>query len=205
VPTIKIWAVPAVTAAMLLAGASAGHAYGFHLFGGHRHAPKPVAAPQPARGPQPPPYHWTQGAAPQAHRDLVAQFNKVGLKPGEYVWASSVPTGDTRIVVDLLTQMTYVYRGDKLLGASTMSSAKTGHITPYGFWSILEKRPFYRSKKYDNAPMPFMERIDDYGIAFHGGVNPGYPASHGCMRLPMKFAEKLYGVTKIGTKVVIEG
>ena len=54
-------------------------------------------------------------------------------------------------------------------------------------------------------PMPFMERIDDYGIAFHGGVNPGYPASHGCMRLPMKFAEKLYGVTRIGTKVVIEG
>ena len=136
---------------------------------------------------------------------MVAEFKKVGLKPGEYVWASSVPEGDTRIVVDLLTQMTYVYRGHELLGASTMSSAKTGHITPYGFWSILEKRPFYRSKKYDNAPMPFMERIDDYGIAFHGGVNPGFPASHGCMRLPMKFAEKLYGVTKIGTKVVIEG
>ena len=70
---------------------------------------------------------------------------------------------------------------------------------------VLEKRPFYRSKKYDNAPMPWMERIDNYGIAFHGGVNPGYPASHGCMRLPMKFAEKLYSVTKIGTRVVIEG
>jgi len=78
-------------------------------------------------------------------------------------------------------------------------------VTPYGFWTILEKRPFYRSKKYDNAPMPFMQRIDNYGIAFHGGVNPGYPASHGCMRLPMKFAEKLYGLTKIGSKVIIEG
>jgi lipoprotein-anchoring transpeptidase ErfK/SrfK len=152
------------------------------------------------------PYHWTVGNAPQAHKDMVAEFGKVGLKPGEYVWATSVPAeGDTRIVADLLTQMVYVYRGDKLLGASSMSSAKTGHITPYGYWSVLEKRPFYRSKKYDNAPMPFMQRIDDYGIAFHGGVNPGYPASHGCMRLPMKFAEKLYGVTKIGTKVVIEG
>jgi len=130
----------------------------------------------------------------------------VGLKPGEYVWAAAVPKeGDTRVVVDLLTQMTYVYRGDKLVGASSMSSAKQGHITPYGYWTILEKRPFYRSKKYDNAPMPFMQRIDDYGIAFHGGVNPGYPASHGCMRLPMKFAEKLYGVTRLGTKVVIEG
>ena len=173
-----------------------------HLFG-KPHARTQVQ-PAPA-GPQPPPYHWTQGAAPKAHRDMVAEFKKVGLKPGEYVWASSIPAGDTRIVVDLLTQMTYVYRGDQLVGASTMSSAKTGHITPYGFWSILEKRPFYRSKKYDNAPMPFMERIDNYGIAFHGGVNPGYPASHGCMRLPIKFAEKMYGVTKIGTKVVIEG
>jgi lipoprotein-anchoring transpeptidase ErfK/SrfK len=152
------------------------------------------------------PYHWTVGNAPQAYKDMVADFGKRGLKPGEYVWAATVPSeGDTRIVVDLLTQMAYVYRGDKLLGASSMSSAKTGHVTPYGYWSILEKRPFYRSKKYENAPMPFMQRIDEYGIAFHGGVNPGYPASHGCIRLPMKFAEKLYGVTKIGTKVVIEG
>jgi lipoprotein-anchoring transpeptidase ErfK/SrfK len=152
------------------------------------------------------PYHWTVGNAPQAHKDMVAEFGKVGLKPGEYVWAATAPReGDSRIVVDLLTQMAYVYRGDKLIGASSMSSAKTGHITPFGYWTILEKRPFYRSKKYDNAPMPFMQRIDDYGIAFHGGVNPGYPASHGCMRLPMKFAEKLYGVTKLGTKVVIEG
>jgi len=152
------------------------------------------------------PYHWTVGNAPQAHKDLVAEFRRVGLKPGEYVWAAAVPVeGEPRIIVDLLTQMTYVYRGDKLVGASSMSSAKTGHVTPYGYWSILEKRPFYRSKKYENAPMPFMQRIDEYGIAFHGGVNPGYPASHGCIRLPMKFAEKLYGVTKIGTKVVIEG
>ena len=178
------------------------------LIAGCQTAPAPQLA---ASGPRAPisnevPYHWTLGNAPQAHKDMVAEFGKVGLKPGEYVWAAAVPAeGDPRIVVDLLTQMTYVYRGDKLLGASSMSSAKTGHITPYGNWTILEKRPFYRSKKYDNAPMPFMQRIDEYGIAFHGGVNPGYPASHGCMRLPMKFAEKLYGVTKIGTKVVIEG
>lgn len=172
-----------------------------HLFG----APRPRPSSRPELQPQPVPYHWTQGAAPKAHWDMVAQFGKVGLSPGQYVWATNVPDGETRVVVDLLTQMAYVYRGDQLIGASTMSSAKTGHITPYGFWSVLEKRPFYRSKKYDNAPMPWMERIDTYGIAFHGGLNPGYPASHGCMRLPMKFAEKMYGVTKLGTKVVIEG
>ncbi len=53
--------------------------------------------------------------------------------------------------------------------------------------------------------MPWMQRIDEYGIAMHGGATPGYPASHGCIRLPMKFAEKLYGLTKVGSKVVIEG
>jgi lipoprotein-anchoring transpeptidase ErfK/SrfK len=137
---------------------------------------------------------------------MVSAFGKVGLKPGQYVLAQSIPAqGETRVVVDLLTQMAYVYRSDRLVGASTISSAKRGMVTPYGLWTILDKRPFYRSKKYDNAPMPWMQRIDNYGIAFHGGNNPGYPASHGCIRLPMKFAERLYGLTKIGSKVVIEG
>jgi lipoprotein-anchoring transpeptidase ErfK/SrfK len=193
-----------IVSAAALASCSAVADAKIHLFAKSRHeahAPRQISS-----GPQPPPYRWTQGAAPKAHRDMVAQFHRVGLRPGEYVWSAAAPAnGDAHVVVDLLTQMTYVYRGDELLGASTMSSAKTGHITPYGYWTILEKRPFYRSKKYDNAPMPWMERIDNYGIAFHGGVNPGYPASHGCMRLPMKFAEKLYSVTRIGTKVVIEG
>jgi lipoprotein-anchoring transpeptidase ErfK/SrfK len=152
------------------------------------------------------PYRWTQGVAPQAHKDMVSTFHRVGLKPGDYLWAASIPAaGDTRIVIDRLTQMAYIYRGDVLIGAATVSTASKGRITPLGFWSVLEKRRFYRSKKYDNAPMPFMQRIDEYGIALHGGNNPGYPASHGCIRLPMKFAEKLYGVTKVGSKVVIEG
>jgi lipoprotein-anchoring transpeptidase ErfK/SrfK len=168
--------------------------------------PTSVAMPAPTPKPAELPYRWTQGNAPQAHKDMVATFERAGLAPGQYLWAASVPKdGDTRIVVDLLTQMAYVYRGDALVGATTISSAKRGMVTPLGFWSIREKRPFYRSKKYDNAPMPFMQRIDEYGIAFHGGNNPGYPASHGCIRLPMKFAEKLYGLTKIGSKVVIEG
>ena len=194
----------AIAAVLLASGSTGSHAKKLHLFG--THFAKSKSEPLAAREGQPIRYHWTLGNADRAHKDLVADFKKVGLGPGQYVWSANAPSnGETHIVVDLLTQMTYVYRGDRLIGASTMSSAKTGHITPYGTWTILEKRPFYRSKKYDNAPMPWMERIDNYGIAFHGGVNPGFPASHGCMRLPMKFAEKLYGVTKIGTKVVIEG
>jgi hypothetical protein len=203
VQTVENWAIFAA-AAGVLGLAAAADAKALHLFGSHSAKPKPAAVA--AGDPHAIHYHWTLGDADRAHRDLVAEFNKVGLAPGQYVWSANVPTdGETHVVVDLLTQMTYVYRGDRLIGASTMSSAKTGHITPYGNWTILEKRPFYRSKKYDNAPMPWMERIDNYGVAFHGGVNPGFPASHGCMRLPMKFAEKLYGVTRIGTKVVIEG
>ena len=92
-----------------------------------------------------------------------------------------------------------------LMAEAVQEFAKTGKVTPLGFWKVLDKRKMYRSKKYDNAPMPFMQRIDEYGIALHGGANPGYPASHGCVRMPMKFAEKLFGLTKLGTEVVIEG
>jgi lipoprotein-anchoring transpeptidase ErfK/SrfK len=192
----------AVLAAGVLAVSSTASDAKFRLFG----RTASTAQPQRHAQPQPVPYRWTQGAAPQAHKDMVAEFKKVGLAPGQYVLAQSIPAqGDTRLVVDLQTQMAYVYRADKLVGASTISSAKRGMITPLGFWSVLEKHKFYRSKKYDNAAMPFMQRIDGYGIAFHGGNNPGYPASHGCIRLPMKFAEKLYGLTKVGSKVVIEG
>lgn len=173
---------------------------------GTTHAPKVAQAlPPPPPVSNEVPYQWTLGNAPQGHKDMVAEFGKVGLKPGQYFWAASIPAGDTKVIIDRLTQTAYVYRADKLVGVASVSTAKQGHITPLGEWSILEKRPFYRSKKYDNAPMPWMERIDEYGIALHGGGTPGYPESHGCIHLPMKFAEKLYGLTKIGTKVIIEG
>ena len=177
------------------------------LLAGCETAPPPPVAPVIAQPePQPVPYRWTNGFSEKAHKAMVDTFGRAWLTPGNYVWAESVPKeGDPKIVVDLVTQTAYAYRGDVLVGAASISSAKTGMVTPLGFWKIQEKRPMYRSKKYGNAPMPFMQRIDEYGIAFHGGNNPGYPASHGCLRMPMKFAEKLYGLTKLGTEVVIEG
>ncbi|HEY4070624.1 MAG TPA: L,D-transpeptidase family protein [Sphingomicrobium sp.] len=191
---MKKWTIAAAAAA-LLAGCSTTEP-----------AKVATATPPPAKPLSDVPYLWTLGNAPQGHKDLVATFGRVGLKPGEYMWISSIPnSGETRVVIDRLTQMAYVYRDDKLIGAATISTARQGYITPLGEWTILEKRPFYRSKKYDNAPMPWMERIDEYGIALHGGGTPGHPESHGCIHLPNKFAEKLYGLTKIGTKVVIEG
>jgi hypothetical protein len=164
-----------------------------------------VAKPAAPAG-QPLPYRWTHGNAEKARQAMIDNFRRAWLAPGDFVWAEQVPAeGDSKIVIDLLTQTAYAYRGDVLVGAASVSSAKTGKVTPLGFWKVLEKRKAYRSKKYNNASMPFMQRIDEYGIALHGGVNPGFPASQGCVRMPMKFAEKLFGLTKIGTEVIIEG
>jgi lipoprotein-anchoring transpeptidase ErfK/SrfK len=168
-------------------------------------APRTVV---PARTAEPAelPYQWTQGNAPQAYKDSVATFGRLALAPGQYRWAAAVPeTGETKIVIDRLTQTFYVYRGEQLVGVSTISSGKKGKETPLGFWAVMLKKKRGFSRKYDNAPMPFMQMYDDKGIAFHAGPNPGYPASHGCVRLPLKFAERLFGMTKLGTKVIIEG
>ncbi len=152
------------------------------------------------------PYRWTQGDAPQAHKDMLATFGPLAMRPGEYRWLAQVPdTGEAKVVIDILTQRFYVYRGGQLVGVSTISSGKKGRETPLGLWAVMLKKKQGYSRKYDNAPMPFMQMYDEKGIAFHAGPNPGYPASHGCVRLPLKFAEKLYGLTKIGSKVVIEG
>jgi L,D-transpeptidase catalytic domain len=187
--------MPVAIAAALLAGCSTSSP-----------PPRVAEAPPPPKPASMAPYLWTLGNAPQAHKDFVATFGRPGLRPGQYLWTSSIPAdGETRVVIDRLTQMAYVYRADKLIGATTVSTARQGYITPLGEWKVLEKRPFYRSKKYDNAPMPWMQRIDQYGIALHGGGTPGHPESHGCIHLPKKFAEKLYGLTKVGSEVIIEG
>jgi len=165
-----------------------------------------VAAPVAPTPPRELPYRWTQGNAPKAYTEARAVFGPLALKPGQYLWASAIPEeGETRVVIDLLTQLFYVYRGDQLVGVATISSGKKGMETPLGFWTVFRKQKLGRSRKYDNAPMPFMQMYDEKGIAFHGGPNPGYPASHGCVRLPVKFAEKLFTLTKVGSKVIIEG
>jgi len=152
------------------------------------------------------PYRWTHGNAPKAHKDSLALFGPVAMKPGEFHWAADVPaSGETKVVIDLLTQRFYVYRGEQLVGMSTISSGKKGKETQLGFWAVRTKKVKGFSRKYDNAPMPFMQMYDEKGLAFHAGPLPGYPASHGCVRLPLKFAERLYGMTRIGTKVIIEG
>ncbi|WP_309602635.1 L,D-transpeptidase family protein [Sphingomonas sp.] len=142
-------------------------------------------------------------AADAAHADMVATFGVDRLMPGHYLWDDEVGTGDPRVIVSLSNQMAYLYRGDRLAAVTTISSGKPGKDTPTGYFPILEKKPMHRSVKYDNAPMPHMQRLDNYGIALHAGMLPGRPASHGCVRLPAKFAAKLFTVTKVGTLVLI--
>ena len=169
-------------------------------------APAPRALPVVAATKSMAPYIWTVGNAAKGHEAMAATFGKTILAPGEFHWIPAIPsTGDTRVVVDLFKQVAFVYRDEQLIGVTNISSGIKGRETPLGYWSVLAKRPMYFSRKYDNAPMPFMQSIDDHGIALHAGKTPGHPASHGCVRLPPKFAQKLYTLTKIGSKVVIEG
>ncbi len=126
------------------------------------------------------------------------------LKPGEYIWAPQVaPEGPVVLVVSLDEQRAYVYRNGIAIGVSTISSGKPGKDTPTGVFTILQKNKDHRSNLYNNAPMPYMQRLTWDGIALHGGHLPGYPASHGCVRLPQDFAEQLFGITQRGDTVVV--
>jgi lipoprotein-anchoring transpeptidase ErfK/SrfK len=126
------------------------------------------------------------------------------LKPGEYWWHPEIsPQGPLMILVSVPEQTMHVYRNGVLIGRSTVSTGSKGHFTPGGVFSILEKKQTHRSKTYDNAPMPYMQRLTWTGIAMHSGALPGYPASHGCVRLPYDFSQLLFKATERGGTVVV--
>jgi lipoprotein-anchoring transpeptidase ErfK/SrfK len=141
-------------------------------------------------------------AARASHGDMAETFKQRELKNGTFRWKDGVNSVD-RVVVNLTEQLAYAYNGDELVAVSTISSGREGHPTPVGIFPIMAKSRTYYSKKYDNAPMPYMQRLDDYGIAMHAGHLPGRPASHGCIRLPEKFAARLFAATQVGTPVLI--
>ena len=126
------------------------------------------------------------------------------LKPGEFVWRPEIsPRGPVVVVVSLPEQLVHVYRNGVTIGVSTCSTGKPGNRTPTGVFTILQKRVEHYSSTYNNAPMPNMQRLTWRGVALHAGNLPGYPASHGCIRLPVKFSELLFSVTELGTSVII--
>ena len=126
------------------------------------------------------------------------------LRPGQYVWAPEIaPEGPALLIVNLKSQRAVLYRNGVPIGASSVSTGRPGYRTPTGVFTILQKHVEHYSSTYDNAPMPYMQRLTWRGIALHAGQLPGYPASHGCIRLPIGFARLLYGATRLGMTVVI--
>ncbi len=126
------------------------------------------------------------------------------LKPGDYVWLPEMsPAGPVVIVVNLSEQLLYVYRNGIRIGRTSVSSGKPGHKTPTGVFTILQKNVKHTSTIYKGASMPYMERLTWGGVAIHAGNLPGYPAAHGCVRLPLEFAQQLYKVTSNGTSVIV--
>lgn len=126
------------------------------------------------------------------------------LRPGEFSWMPALaPAGPLVVIVSLPTQRAYVYRNGVRIGLSTVSTGKPGYDTPAGVYTILQKHREHYSNLYESAPMPFMQRLTWDGLALHAGNLPGYPASHGCVRLPGKFAELLFAATVPGTVVIV--
>ena len=142
---------------------------------------------------------------PSAHTKGTPTGKPTGpLKPGEYWWRPQLsPSGPLMVLVSVPEQVMHVYRNGILIGRSTVSTGSTGHATPGGVFSILEKKQEHYSKTYDNAPMPNMQRLTWTGIAMHSGNLPGYPASHGCIRLPFDFSQLLFSATSKGGTVVV--
>lgn len=145
-------------------------------------------------------------AAPANARELDAYAlteAAAELAPGRFLWTETSDTGPVSVLISLPDQRAYVFRGQTLFAASTISTGKDGKETPTGSYPILQKKAVHHSNLYDDAPMPFMQRLTWDGVALHAGRNPGFPASHGCVRLPAAFAKKLFSITEVGTTVEV--
>ncbi|WP_245320847.1 L,D-transpeptidase [Bradyrhizobium lablabi] len=113
------------------------------------------------------------------------------------------PHGPLIIAISIEQQKVRVYDANGLFAESPVSTGMKGHSTPMGVFSVIQKHKMHRSNIYSGAPMPYMQRITWSGVALHAGVLPGYPASHGCIRMPMAFAVKMWNWTRMGARVVI--
>jgi hypothetical protein len=142
---------------------------------------------------------------PASHTQGTRTEKRTGpLEPGEYWWQPELsPRGPVVALVSIPRQVMHVYRNGVLIGRTSVSTGAKGHGTPAGVFTILEKRKRHYSSTYNNAPMPNMQRLTWRGVAMHSGQLPGYPASHGCIRMPYDFSELLFGITQKGGTVVI--
>jgi L,D-transpeptidase-like protein len=145
--------------------------------------------------------------AMRTHRHSLSKRSrdddKTDPQPKKAAAAETKPAGPLFAILSLSDQHISVYNSTGLVTRSKVSTGMPGHRTPMGIYTILGRERYHSSNIYSGAPMPFMQRITWSGVAMHLGVVPGYPASHGCIRLPAGSAERLWGLTKIGERVVI--
>lgn len=147
------------------------------------------------------------GAAPaqaEAMDDLAITEAAATLPPNRFLWSDDPSHGGAvSVLISIPDQRAYVFRGEKLIAASSVSTGSDEKPTPLGSFTILQKKALHKSNLYDDAPMPFMQRLTWDGVALHAGRNPGFPASHGCVRLPAAFAKKLFAATEVGATVEV--
>ncbi|WP_050425045.1 L,D-transpeptidase family protein [Bradyrhizobium tropiciagri] len=138
-----------------------------------------------------------QPVRPKPKRNLVKKTPAIEKEVG------SKPQGPLIISVSIDQQRVRIYDANGLYAESPVSTGMKGHSTPMGVFSVIQKQKYHQSNIYSGAPMPYMQRITWSGIAMHAGVLPGYPASHGCIRMPMSFAVKMYNWTRMGARVFV--
>src|SRR5512143_3630638 len=135
----------------------------------------------------------------QRQKPRHRQAKKIGAPEKE----TAKPQGPLIIAISIEKQSLKIYDANGLFAEAPVSTGMKGHPTPMGVFSVIQKHKFHHSNIYSGAPMPYMQRITWSGVAMHAGVLPGYPASHGCIRMPMAFAVKMWNWTKMGARVVV--
>ena len=150
----------------------------------------------------------TDPLSPATHRSSLRPHNARGASrptktetPAKDTGAK--PQGPLIIAISIEQQKVKVYDANGFFAESPISTGMKGHPTPMGVFSVIQKHKLHHSNIYSGAPMPYMQRITWSGVAMHAGVLPGYPASHGCIRMPMAFAVKMWNWTKMGARVVV--
>ncbi|MGN6749315.1 MAG: L,D-transpeptidase [Xanthobacteraceae bacterium] len=143
---------------------------------------------------------WWGGYAPFRHNHQHRHTKSESAKANQ---PQESPKGPLQIIISIADQRVSLYDNGSLIARSSVSTGVRRHPTPLGVFSVIGKERYHRSNLYSGAPMPYMQRITQSGIALHAGVLPGYPASHGCIRLTNDFAIRLWHLTKRGARVII--
>jgi lipoprotein-anchoring transpeptidase ErfK/SrfK len=182
----RFYCAAVVTASLAVGAASQASAAGYYYWNDSESS---FVRPEPFPPRSPKPRHTQDKALKAAAKGAAKEAIK--------------PQGPLIIAVSLNKQQLKVYDANGLFTQAPVSSGMKGHPTPMGVFSVIQKQKFHRSNIYSDAPMPFMQRITWSGIALHAGVLPGYPASHGCIRMPPGFAVRMYGLTRIGARVLV--